>query len=339
LSTLTPSGDVAADTFTLSQALYDAAVSGDPVAFSGLWLVDSAKVQMPDVYSQLVMRGDAALQLVDRAGASGWGSPLTIELGKSNGGTIHIEDGLTFSGGGSLQSQPLPSAPQHACLRITRNHYLDTDKVCNLQRLQIDNLSVTDRISIGLAFGASSDFQWIEEAHINGGALTGLATQYQRAHIEFGSSVSKTFLNDLNGDADSYVQTEPETETDVTETIIHDSTCGTWQFGGRAENQRYELHNCNSLRRLQLNSASYIVRNGTHHLAETMNWYRSNVDVEKVGFLLADDAKINIYHTLPGNDDVQLLRRFSECSLMYGKRRPELACACGVRNDPCRAFC
>jgi hypothetical protein len=322
MSVLTPFGDVAADTLTLSQALYDAAVSGDPVALSGLWLLDSAKVQMPDVYSQLVMRGDATLQLVDRAGANGWAAPLVIELGKSSGGTIHIEDGLTFSGGGSLQSQPLPDASQHACLRITRNRYLDPDKVCNLQRLQIDNLSVTDRVSIGLAFGASSDFQWIEEAHINGGALTGLATQYQRAHIEFGSSVSKTFLNDLNGDADSYVQTEPETETDVTETIIRDSMVGTWQFGGKAENQRYEMHNCNTLRRLQLNKASYKVSGGTHCLAETMNWYRSNVDVEKADFLLADDVKINIYHTLPGNEDVQLMRRFSECSFMYENADP-----------------
>jgi hypothetical protein len=317
MTTLYPSGDVAADTLTLSQALYDAAVSGDPVALSGLWLLDSAKVQMPDVYSQLVMRGDATFQLVDRAGANGWGAPLVIELGKSNGGTIHIEDGLTFSGGGSLQSQSLPSAAQHSCLRITRNRFFDPDKVCNLQRLQIDNLSVVDRVSIGLAFGASSDFQWIEEAHINGGHLSDLPTQYPRAHIEFGSSVSKTFINDITSTVDGYVQTEPETETDVTETIIRDSTCGTWQFGGRAENQRYEIHNCNSLRRLQLNSASYIVRGGTHHLAETMNWYRSNVDVEKADFLLADAAKINIYHTLPGNDDVQLVRRFSECSLMY----------------------
>jgi hypothetical protein len=86
MTTLYPSGDVAADTLTLSQALYDAAVSGDPVALSGLWLLDNAKVQMPDVYSQLVVRGDATLQLVDRSGAKGWGAPLTIELGKSNGG-------------------------------------------------------------------------------------------------------------------------------------------------------------------------------------------------------------------------------------------------------------
>jgi hypothetical protein len=58
---ITPSGDVAADTITLSQALYGAAVSGDPVALSGLWFVLTAPVvQMPDVYSQRVtVRGDA----------------------------------------------------------------------------------------------------------------------------------------------------------------------------------------------------------------------------------------------------------------------------------------
>jgi hypothetical protein len=323
LSTLTPSGDVAADTITLQQALYDAAVSGDPVAFSGLWLLDNANVRMPDVYSQLVMRGDATLQLVDRAGATGWGAPLVIELGKSNGGTIHIEDGLNFSGGGSLQSQPLPSASQHACLRITRNRFLDLDKVCNLQRLQIDNLAVTDRISIGLSFGASSDLQWIEEAHINGGHLSDLPTQYPRAHIEFGSSVSKTFINDLTSTVDGYVQTEPEKDTGVTETIIRDSDCGTWEFGGRAEQQRYELHNCTTLRHLNINSANYLIRGGKHRLERTGAWYRSNFDIEGVEFLLADDAQITIYHALRDVPDVQLSRRISNCSLMYENPDPE----------------
>jgi hypothetical protein len=317
MSIMTPSGDVVADTLTLSRALYDAAVSGDPIAFSGLWLVDSALVRMPDVYSQLVIRGDATFQLVDRSGAAGWGAPLVIELGKSNGGLLHIEDGLTFSGGGSMQSKALPAASQHSCLRITRNHYLDPDKICSLQKLQIDNLSVTDRISIGLAFGASSDLQWIREAHINGGHLSDPSTQYPRAHIEFGSSVAKTVINDLSSTIDGYVQTEPERDTGVTETVIRNSTCGTWEFGGRAEQQRYELHNCDTLRRLNLNTASYLVRGGKHRLEKTVGWYRSNVDVEGADFTLADDAQIVIYHALSGVPDVQLTRRFSRCSFKY----------------------
>jgi hypothetical protein len=244
-------------------------------------------------------------------------------LGKSNGGTIHIEDGLTFSGGGSLQSQPLPSASQHSCLRITRNRLLDPDKVCNLQRLQIDNLSVIDRISIGLSFGASSDLQWIKEAYINGGHLSDLPTQYPRAHIEFGSSVSKTFINGLTSTADGYVQTEPEKDTGVTETIIRDSDCGTWEFGGRAEQQRYELHNCNSLRRLNLNTASYLVRGGRHRIENSVGWYRSNLDVEGANFVLGDNSQIIIYHALSGVPDVQLNRRFSECSFMYENTDPD----------------
>jgi hypothetical protein len=331
MTTLYPSGDVAADTLTLSQALYDAAVSGDPVALSGLWLLDNAKVQMPDVYSQLVVRGDATLQLVDRSGAKGWGAPLTIELGKSNGGIIHIEDGLTFSGGGSLQSQPLPSASQHSCLRITRNPNLDRGEVCNLKRLQIDNLSVTDRVSIGLAFGASSNFQWIDEAHINGGHLSELPTQYPRAHIEFGSSVSKTFISDLTSTIDGYVQTEPEKDTGVTETVIRDSDCGTWEFGGRAERQRYELHNCNSLRRLNLNTASYLVRGGKHRLENSVAWYRSNLDIEGAEFALGDAAEIIIYHALSGVPDVQLTRRLSECSFMYENSDPDWLAPVGSR--------
>jgi hypothetical protein len=323
MTILTPSGDVAADTLALSKALYGAAVSGDPVAFSGLWLLDNAKVQMPDAYSQLVVRGDATFQLVDRAGASGWGAPLTIELGKSNGGTIHVEDGLTFSGGGSLQSQPLPSASQHSCLRVTRNRFFDPDKVCNLQRLQIDNLSVVDRVSIGLSFGASSGFQWIDEAHINGGHLRDLPTQYPRAHIEFGSSVSKTFINNLTSTVDGYVQTEPEKDTGVTETIIRDSDCGTWEFGGRAEQQRYELHNCNSLRRLNLNTASYLVRGGKHRLENSVGWYRSNLDIEGAEFMLGDATQIVIYHALSGVPDVQLNRRLAECSFMYENADPD----------------
>jgi hypothetical protein len=322
MTILTPSGDVAADTLALSKALYGAAVSGDPVAFSGLWLLDNAKVQMPDAYSQLVVRGDATFQLVDRAGASGWGAPLTIELGKSNGGTIHVEDGLTFSGGGSLQSQPLPSASQHSCLRVTRNRFFDPDKVCNLQRLQIDNLSVVDRVSIGLSFGASSGFQWIDEAHINGGHLRDLPTQYPRAHIEFGSSVSKTFINNLTSTVDGYVQTEPEKDTGVTETIIRDSDCGTWEFGGRAERQRYELHNCNSLRRLNLNTASYLVRGGRHRLENSVAWYRSNLDIQHAAFVLADSAEIIIYHTLSDATDIELDRVIKHNSFMYENPDP-----------------
>lgn len=317
-----PTGDIAADTTRIGQLLHDAAVSGDPVAFTGHWLVDTAKVVMPDHYSQLVMRGDAVFQLVDRAGASGWGAALVVELGKSSGNLIHIEDGLTFSGGGSLQSASLPAVEQHSCLRITRNRNLDHGKVCNLQRLQIDNLAVTDMISIGLMFGASSDFQWIREAHINGGNLVGVPSHYYRAQIEFGSSVTKTFLNDLTGDADSYVQTEPETDTAVTETIIRNSTVGIWQFGGRAERQRYELHNCNSLSRLQLNTASYVVRGGQHRIGQTVAWYRSNVDIERVKFLFADDAQIVIYHALSGVPNVQLDRRFSKCSFVYENPDP-----------------
>lgn len=321
--TISPSGDTASDTALLETALHSAAVSGEPVAFTGGWNLTGAKAVMPDVFSQLVVRGDATFRLVDRAGASGWGSPLTIELGKSNGNLVHIESGLTFSGGGSVQSAPLPSAAQHSCLRVTRNPFLDPDEICNLKLLRIDNLNVVDRISIGLVFGSSSSFQWIDEAIINGGVLTGTASQYPRAQVEFGSSVGITRINGLQGDADSYVQTEPETETDVSEVIIHDSTVGIWQFGGRAENQRYELHNCNSLKLLQLNSASYIVRGGEHRLSETVAWYRSNLDIENVKFLFADDAEIIIYHALSGVPDVQLNRRFTNCSFMYQSANPD----------------
>jgi hypothetical protein len=74
---ITPSGDVAADTIKLSQALYGAAVSGDPVALSGVWFVLGSVVRMPDVYDRLTVRGDAIIVLVDRSGAKGWGAPLT----------------------------------------------------------------------------------------------------------------------------------------------------------------------------------------------------------------------------------------------------------------------
>jgi hypothetical protein len=320
-----PTGDVTADTATLEQLLYDAAVSGDPVALSGHWLVNNARLIMPDVYDRLVILGDATIELVDRAGAGGWACPLTIDLAQSVGNAIHIGSGLTFSGGGSAQTGDIGeiNAEQSSCLRIARNANRDPQNKCRLGLLKIDDLSVTDRISRGLVFGESSPFQWIERAEITGGALTGIASRHQRGNIEWGASVGRVEMTSVVGDADSFVQTEPEIDSGVTTAVLRDCTAGIHEFGGRAEGQRYELHNCTSLRHLNINSANYLIRGGKHRLERTGAWYRSNFDIEGVEFLLADDAQITIYHALRDVPDVQLSRRISNCSLMYENPDPE----------------
>jgi hypothetical protein len=319
-----PTGDVAADTATLEQLLYNAAVSGDPVGLSGHWLVNNARLIMPDVYDRLIILGDATIELVDRSGAGGWACPLTIELAQSVGNAIHIGSGLTFSGGGSNQTQELgeTNAQQSSCLRIARNANRDPQNRCRLGLLKVDDLSVTDRISRGLVFGESSPFQWIERAEIKGGTLTGLASVFQRGVIEWGASVGHAELTGVVTDADAVIQTEPEIDSGVTTNILRDCTIGTAEFGGRAEQQKYELHNCTTLRRLNLNSANYVVRGGKHRLENSVAWYRSNFDIEGAEFVLGDAAEITIYHALSGVPDVQLSRRLAECSFVYGNADP-----------------
>jgi hypothetical protein len=314
-----PTGDVAADTARLEQLLYDAAVSGDPVVLSGRWRVNNARLIMPDVYDRLIILGDATIELVDRAGAGGWACPLTIELAQSVGNTIHIGSGLTFSGGGSNQTQDLgeTNAQQSSCLRIARNANRDPQNRCRLGLLKVDDLSVTDRISRGLVFSESSPLQWVKRAEITGGTLTGRASVFQRGSIEWGASVGHAELTSVIGDADSFVQTEPEVDSGVTTSILRDCTIGTAEFGGRAEQQRYELHNCTTLTHLNINSANYLIRGGTHRLARTGAWYRSNFDVASANFVLADDVQIVIYHALPNVENIQLVRKIKKCSFMY----------------------
>jgi hypothetical protein len=328
-----PSGDVASDTATLEQLLYNAAVSGDPVALSGHWRVNNARLIMPDVYGRLVILGDATIELVDRAGAGGWACPLTIDLAQSVGNAIHIGSGLTFSGGGSNQTQDLGeiNAQQSSCLRITRNANRDQQNRCRLGLLKVDDLSVTDRISRGLVFGESSPLQWIGRAEITGGTLTGLASEFQRGVIEWGASVGHAELTGVVTDADAVIQTEPEVDSGVTTNILRDCTIGIAEFGGRAEQQKYELHNCTTLRRLNLNSANYVVRGGKHRLENSVAWYRSNFDIEGAEFVLGDTAEIAIYHALSGVPDAQLNRRLSECSFMYENSDPNWLAPVGSR--------